>query len=68
MNEDAYEEYLREGYHLDKDIMGDGSIYSPQVCRFVPQAINNLLVSKCNTNRDLPEGVWRVYNRTTHYI
>lgn len=57
-----YEDNYREGYHLDKDIMGDGSIYSPQVCRFVPQAINNLLVSKCNTDRDLPEGVWRVYD------
>ena len=26
---------------LDKDIVGDGSIYSPEVCVFVPAVINN---------------------------
>ena len=29
-------------WSLDKDIVGDGSIYSPDVCVFVPAVINNL--------------------------
>lgn len=50
----------REGQHLDKDILGDGKQYNPEVCRFVPQELNNLLVNNTiNTGKvsALPVGV-----------
>ena len=45
-------------YHLDKDILVKGNkVYSPETCCFVPEDINNLLVS-CNKNRgEYPVGV-----------
>lgn len=33
-----------EGWCIDKDIIGDGTIYSPSSCVFVPKAINNFRV------------------------
>ena len=32
-----------EGLHLDKDILGDGTIYSPEACAFVTRKANNFL-------------------------
>ena len=43
---------------LDKDIVGDGTLYSEDTCVFVPQEINNL--AKSNGDKDLPLGVTRV--------
>ena len=37
-----YQNYI-DGYTLDKDILGDGKLYSPETCCFVPNHINNLL-------------------------
>lgn len=39
-----------EGNELDKDILGDGSHYSPQTCCFVPKSVNTFW-SKCK-NKD----------------
>ena len=32
-----------EGWELDKDILGDGLLYSPATCVFVPKALNQFL-------------------------
>lgn len=50
----------KEGYHLDKDILGDGKHYGLEVCRFIPQKLNNLLVNNTvNVGKEsgLPIGV-----------
>ena len=35
-----------EGKHLDKDLLGDGTLYSPETCCFLPPKINSFLVGK----------------------
>lgn len=46
------------GYHLDKDILAEGTkSYSPDTCVFVPQHINKLFKANPNPKRDLPLGV-----------
>lgn len=55
-----FENNYAEGGHLDKDILGDGTEYNPDVCRFIPQEVNGLLVDNtCNTGKGsaLPTGV-----------
>lgn len=42
---------------LDKDIVGDGSIYSPEVCVFVPAVINNFNIK--SLDHSLPRCVSR---------
>lgn len=44
-----------EGNHLDKDLLGDGTYYSPDTCCYIPAVIN----SSINRGRssDLPFGV-----------
>ena len=39
-----------KGKELDKDILGDGSIYSPETCMFISKQLNNFLV---RSNRSL---------------
>lgn len=50
-----------EGYHLDKDLLGDGSLYSKENCCYIPQKLNGLFViTKKNVgklNNHLPTGV-----------
>lgn len=55
-------EQVWEGCDLDKDILGDGSEYSPETCAFVPHSINMLLVDSAK-DRLLPQGVYRVGQR-----
>lgn len=38
--------FNKEGWDLDKDIIGDGSTYSEEFCRFVPQDVNKLLIGR----------------------
>lgn len=38
-----FEQHHKEGYELDKDILGDGLLYSPATCVFVPKALNQFL-------------------------
>lgn len=44
---------------LDKDILGDGKLYSPDNCIFIPQNLNKFLIftSKNKTKYNLPIGV-----------
>lgn len=52
---------FKEGCDLDKDIIGNGKIYSPEYCRYIPSKLNRLLnTSPTRTGsrkNDLPEGV-----------
>jgi hypothetical protein len=53
-----YEENLRDGFEVDKDILFKGNkIYSPKTCCFVPTEINNLFVKSNKQRIDLPIGV-----------
>jgi hypothetical protein len=45
------------GWCLDKDILGDGSIYSPSTCMYIPQALNKLLNTKSRFRGEQPLGV-----------
>lgn len=47
---DFYNKNYRDGFHLDKDILGDGTLYSPNTCCWVPVYINTLM-NACNTRR-----------------
>jgi len=43
---------------LDKDLLGEGKLYSPENCIFIPQKINTLLQGgKSNKKSGLPAGV-----------
>lgn len=39
-----YENYI-VGFSLDKDILGDGQLYSPSTCCFVPPEINSFFIA-----------------------
>tara|TARA_R100001143_G_C3361359_1_gene136932 strand:+ start:14080 stop:14931 length:852 start_codon:yes stop_codon:yes gene_type:complete len=50
----------KSGYQLDKDILLKGNKeYGPEVCCFVPQKINSLLLGANKIRGDLPIGVHR---------
>lgn len=46
-----------EGKELDKDIMGDGKIYSPAVCKFVDKEINAFILESNAIRGKEPLGV-----------
>lgn len=46
-----------EGNELDKDLLGDGSLYSPQTCVFIPPEINKALAANKKQGEFL-SGVW----------
>lgn len=46
-----------EGKCLDKDILGDGKIYSPNTCIFVSKEVNNFLTDSRKTRGEFPVGV-----------
>lgn len=46
-----------EGKQLDKDLLGDGKLYSPETCCFLTQAQNKFLITKEGPDRLLPTGV-----------
>jgi hypothetical protein len=53
-----YRENYTPGLHLDKDLIdGKGTCYSPATCSFVPQWLNNLLISSEAARGVLPLGV-----------
>ena len=45
------------GRQLDKDILGDGTLYSPETCVFVPAWINTLVVTQASARGKWPIGV-----------
>ena len=47
----------REGWQLDKDILGNGKLYSPETCTFVPEEMNKSLTSKKACRGKYPRGV-----------
>lgn len=34
--------YIR-GWHIDKDLVGDSTIYSPETCVFIPKSLNSII-------------------------
>lgn len=46
-----------EGKHLDKDLLGDGKLYSPDTCCFVNSVINSFLTDSASSRGDYPIGV-----------
>lgn len=51
----------QDGYDLDKDVLGDGFLYSPETCCFIPKSVNRHFQPKykCKLN---PEQVIEIYN------
>lgn len=45
-------------YDLDKDLIGDGTLYSPETCVLVPHVINTFILDKENTQSLYPTGVY----------
>lgn len=46
-----------EGKHLDKDLLGDGKLYSPDTCCFLPRNINMFIRDSRKKEARLPLGV-----------
>jgi hypothetical protein len=53
-----YDNNYIENYELDKDLLGDGKLYSPETCCFVPHKINTLLKTQ-RKDSFLPIGVFK---------
>ena len=47
-----------DGFALDKDILSDDGIYSPDTCLFVPQWLNNFTLDKSSARGEWPIGVY----------
>lgn len=43
-----------EGKQLDKDLMGNGLVYSPDSCAFLPRRINQLITEVRKNNSGIP--------------
>ena len=46
-----------EGKQLDKDLLGDGKLYSPETCCFISGGLNKFLTLRANDRGSLPVGV-----------
>lgn len=53
----------REGWQLDKDILGDGKLYSPETCTFVPEEMNKALPNRKACRGKYPVGVSKAAKR-----
>lgn len=51
------EEQDWEGKHLDKDILGDATLYSPDTCCFVSQKVNSFILESTRSRGDCLIGV-----------
>lgn len=47
----------RLGWVLDKDLLSDKNIYSPETCLFIPERVNNFIATHYNTNTSGKTGV-----------
>jgi hypothetical protein len=65
-----YKKHYVKGWHVDKDIVGDGTIYSPDVCVFVPPRINTLFVHPTKDREGCLLGVHKTTTRAgnTRYV
>jgi hypothetical protein len=52
-----FEEHWVPGWQLDKDLIGNGKVYGPTSCAFVPQELNTLFVNCDHTRGPWPLGV-----------
>lgn len=60
-----FNENYVEGYAIDKDILCKGNkCYCPEYCVFVPQSINNVILTKKRSDHQLPIGVYKTPNGT----
>ena len=50
------ENYI-QGYTIDKDILGDGKLYSSETCCFVPNRINNIFHKNKHLTNKFGQGV-----------
>ena len=57
-----YENYIKD-YQIDKDIIGDGKLYSSKNCCFVPNKINSLLNDNTKKQNQYPVGVVKQGNK-----
>lgn len=46
-------------YDIDKDLLGDGKLYSPDTCCLLPRSLNSMIVNRVDKNRELPTGVYK---------
>ena len=53
----------RVGKQLDKDFLGDGKLYSPETCCFVPKWLNSLLIDCGRARGKYPTGVYQHHNK-----
>lgn len=53
-----------DGWHLDKDMLSDEKIYSPETCIFVPQWLNKFTLGRDASRGDCPIGVH--YSKRDH--
>ena len=51
------------GWHLDKDLLTDGGVYSPYACTYVPQWLNKFTTDRLAARGAFPVGVY--YNKNT---
>ena len=54
------------GWVLDKDILGDGTIYSPTTCVYVPMHVNNFIEASQASRGDWPIGVSKTSSGKFH--
>lgn len=47
------------GYHLDKDLIGNGKEYSPETCLYIPPWLNSFLSDCGNINKDKKIGAFK---------
>lgn len=57
----------REGFHLDKDLFGNGKEYSPEKCIYIPQWLNAFIMTGESRRGDCLIGV-NVNKRSGKYI
>lgn len=46
-------------FQIDKDLLGDGILYAPHTCVFIPAEINKALIISCKGCQILPNGKFR---------
>lgn len=54
--------------HLDKDLLGDGTLYSPETCVFVTQSVNKFMTDRSAARGPDPIGVFNRNGRFRAYI
>ena len=54
-----YNDNCIEGWHLDKDILGNGKLYSPETCCFVPIEINSTITTGNKDGVTFANGKWQ---------